>query len=85
MKTTMKRNEKDPQDPELVKSHLIVSIIRTQEEADRVLKECEKLESLKSHIMEAIHCRKTAEYLQRKANCYVKKYLVQKKRQSGEE
>lgn len=81
----MKRKKQDPQDLELRKSHIVISIIRAQEEADRVLRQCERLEAQEGCIAEASHCREVANYHQRKANCYMKKYELLKRRQSLEE
>ena len=79
----MEHTEEDPRKREILKGHLVVAIIRAQEEADRAEAECRKPQEISGREGEGARlCRKKVESLQRKAACYMKEYESLKKKDS---
>jgi hypothetical protein len=68
----MPHKEEDLEKRDILMGHLVVSIIRVQEEADRTLMECKKFEDTSGR--EGGICRRKAKNLERKAACYLEKY-----------
>jgi hypothetical protein len=70
---------------DVLKGHLIASVIRLQEQSDRVRTECVKLEETSGYeAEEAYRCHESADHLQRKADRYVRRYMMLKKVENKE-
>jgi hypothetical protein len=75
----MPYKEATPHRRDLLKGHLIASVIRLQEQSDQVRNQCVKLEEIPGHEDEAYQCHGTADHLQRKVDRYVRRYELLKK------
>jgi hypothetical protein len=70
----MPYREATPQKRDVLKGHLIASVIKLQEQSDLARTNCLKLEESSVPEAELHRCYRMADSLQKKADRYVRKY-----------